>query len=373
MVTALETFAGAGGACTGLKRAAVDVVASLERDKDALCSLQANGHNAVEADLFSHDFTQYRGVDIVSGGPPCQPFSAAGSHKGEFDERDGIPHFIRAVREAQPRIFVMENVRGLTYKKHRAYLDRVVAEFVALHYAVSWGVLNAANYGVPQTRQRLFVVGHADYGRYGTPRTPEPTHTKAQWVSMEDALGWAGSVTSNNSVAGVGRAERGTDRPAFAVTSRTDLWKLHLRRGSGAEERHGLRPDTPITRPAPTVRERFRDGTWVLHTNRGQNAEGERQVVTPDRPAPTFSVESGAQWRWVHESTPARTMKVDGVPVEPHEAAALQAFPPTYAFCGSRSSVFRQIGNACPPQLIAAVVGAQLGIWPKCCTEELAA
>lgn len=184
---ALSLFAGAGGSCLGLKRAGLDVVASIEWNADAFASLQANGLVALQADLFGFDYSRFchDGIDLIEGGPPCQPFSVAGSHRGVFDPRDGIPAFHRALEELRPHTFIMENVRGLTFKKHQPYLAETVERFERLGYSVEWRLLNAADYGVPQTRVRLFIVGSLD----GMPKWPEPTHA-GRWITMAKALGW---------------------------------------------------------------------------------------------------------------------------------------------------------------------------------------
>lgn len=384
-MNAVSLFAGAGGACQGLKEAGLHVVASIERDADAFASLLANGLPGVQADIREYDFSALVGIRVVEGGPPCQPFSAAGKGEGQWDERDCIPAYIDAVAALAPDVFIMENVRGLTYKKHRDYLDRVVKSFEALGYTVEWRVLNAADFGVPQTRQRLFVVGRKD----GLPVVwPQPTHAKGgadgllPWVTMADALGWSGRY-------------------------------LRIPRGSGMERRHGTRPDSGMDAPSPTVRDKFRSAEWLLAEEARQRkayvATGLRKravwpvlpgTITLQRrnngappvdacqsPAPTVTVTAVAtgQWEvtWPHER-PATTVAAgasgrigrpghkdwdkgeaqfakDTVKVTPDEAAILQDFPPGWKFAGSRSSQFRQIGNACPRRLTKAVVSALVG------------
>lgn len=364
---AVTLFAGAGGSCQGLKDAGLDVVACFERDDDAVATLKANGLPAIQADLVDYDWSPYAGkIDLVEGGPPCQPFSAAGLGQGEWDARDCIPAYIDAVAAIRPRFFVMENVRGLTFKKHREYLETVVTMFRELGYNVEWRVLNAADFGVPQTRQRLFVVGRLDGEAI---QWPEPTHSKAQWVTMADALGWDGAA-------------------------------MHIPRGSGMRERHGERPDHSMDKPAPTIRDKVRCATWqprkriewpvlpdTVSLQRRQN--GAPPIDACAQPAPTVTVTVTAvatgQWEvtWPHER-PSTTVAAaadgrigrpghkdwsnggesqfakDAVKVTPEEAAILQDFRPDWEFVGSRSSRFRQIGNACPRRLTQAVVQALL-------------
>src|SRR5690606_9670087 len=101
----------------------------------------------------------YPNAEIVIGGPPCQPFSVGGHQRGMKDARDGFPIFIDAVRKLQPSVFVFENVRGLLYS-NKWYFELVLVELRKLGYIISYQLLNAVNYGVPQNRERLLVIGH---------------------------------------------------------------------------------------------------------------------------------------------------------------------------------------------------------------------
>src|SRR5690606_29567694 len=98
-------------------------------------------------------------ADIVIGGPPCQPFSVGGNQRGIEDARDGFPIFIDAVKRLQPKVFMFENVRGLLYS-NKWYFELILEEFQKLGYLVDYKLLNAVNHGVPQNRERLFLVGH---------------------------------------------------------------------------------------------------------------------------------------------------------------------------------------------------------------------
>lgn len=288
MATAMSLFAGAGGECLGLRQAGLTVIGSFEKDPDCLVTLEVNGLNAIEADLKAFDWSRWPiRPDVLAGGPPCQPFSAAGRHKGQADPRDCVPDFVRAVAELEPPTFIMENVKGLTFKKNLPYLEATVTMLEGLGYTVDYRVLNAADYGVPQRRERLFVVGH----RSGAVRWPTPTHSRTgeelpKWATMAHALGWDGIVNT--------KIRWPHERPATTVQA-------------GASGRIG--------RPG--------------HKNWDKNES---------------------------------QFQEDMVRVTPEEAAVLQDFPMSWSFVGSRSSVFRQIGNACPPRLMQVVVEANLRV-----------
>lgn len=189
--TALTLFAGLGATTYGQETLlGHKIVGAVELNPVAAETLRKNFDPSivVEASVKDLDFTPYRGASVVLGGPPCQPFSQAADGNGEYDARDCIPDFIRCVSEVQPEVFIMEEVQTLTWQKHREYLDRVLADLRAAGYVVDYRVLNAAHYGVPQARKRLFVVGvRADLGREVT--WPERIPYEDE-VSMAKALDW---------------------------------------------------------------------------------------------------------------------------------------------------------------------------------------
>lgn len=166
MVRAIDLFAGAGGLTLGLKTAGVETVCAVEYDRDAVTTFTGHtpGANIIDVDVSAPGvlsaLARYRGaVDLVYGGPPCQPFSSGGLRKAMSDARDMIPCFIDAVRLIQPAAFLMENVPGLLAGERSRYLHSIVAEFERQGYRVVARMLNAADYGVPQKRRQLFVVG----------------------------------------------------------------------------------------------------------------------------------------------------------------------------------------------------------------------
>lgn len=322
---AIDLFAGAGGASTGLASLGLDPL-GFEYDADAIATSRAAGHRTVRADLSSYDWTVLDGVevDVLHGSPPCQPWSQGGRQRGADDPRDGMPWLLRAVEELRPRLVTVENVAGLTHKKNRPYLDDFVGSLVELGYDVEWRILNAADYGIPQTRRRLIVVARRD----GVlPKWPDPTHAKdpadglLPWVTMADALGWP------------------------------DHYGVEQFRGSGMRERHGERPIRPATAPALSVTTSTPVRRWILHTDRPWPYERPATTVygDPRVPAPGHHAEdeSGSQMK-------------DAVRITLEDLATLQGFPSGYPFTGGRTSMAKQIGNACPPALLAAVVGANL-------------
>ncbi|HXW82181.1 MAG TPA: DNA cytosine methyltransferase, partial [Acidimicrobiales bacterium] len=171
----VDLFAGAGGLSLGLEAAGFRPIAAIESDRAASATYRAwhPGAEVIEADMATVDFEAFRGrFALVAGGPPCQPFSVGGKRLAAIDPRNGIPQFLRAVAQIQPTAVLMENVAGLAASTKRAYLESILVGLEEIGYSTAWRVLQAADYGVPQKRERLFLVGSRD-GRFVF---PPPTH-----------------------------------------------------------------------------------------------------------------------------------------------------------------------------------------------------
>jgi DNA (cytosine-5)-methyltransferase 1 len=193
---AVTLFSGLGSSSQALRSLGYEVLAH-DFNADAVATLRANGFNAVQTDVREIDYSRprYTSIDVLAGGPPCQPFSQSHDGDGRYDERDMIPEFIRAVDELAPKLFVMEEVQTLTWKRHADYLAQVIADLEELGYTVEGRVLNAADYGQPQARKRLFLVGvrddivrvRRDWGRPAISWLDKDVYTP---VTMAEALGW---------------------------------------------------------------------------------------------------------------------------------------------------------------------------------------
>jgi len=346
---ALDLFAGAGGLSLGFLEQGFRVVAAVESDAASAATYrslhaqaEADGAHPVkvhEQDICSVDFAQYRSeVDVVIGGPPCQPWSLGGLRRGHADPRDGIPQFGRALHEAAPRAFVMENVAGLARGEVRPAFERIlsvlcgrlplsvllgdeVARNATLSFEVSWRVLQAADFGVPQNRQRLFVVGTPAGIAFEWPR---PTHGQGRRMPHVAA----GEVVS--------ALPRGELNPSIVTYA-----------------------NNPSLRPGP------------YH---GQVYNGGGRPIDLSKPAPTMLASMGGnKTPWVDTAgvvpeyhahlmkggTPRRGRVPGARRITVAEAAALQSFPGWASFAGTRTSQYRQVGNAVPP-LLARAVAKQL-------------
>lgn len=379
----IELFAGAGGLALGSARAGFQHAAVVEWDKNACDTIRKNkkrklAHvrdwDVIETDVTKFSFAPYRGrVEFIFAGPPCQPFSLGGKHKGKEDARNMFPEAIRAVRELQPKAFVFENVKGLLRRSfsnyfhyilnqlrfptvgrrgdeewtdHQARLESIYAadNFADLHYKVLPKLLNAADFGVPQRRERVFIVGirsdvHAEFS------FPDSTHE-------EDALLYEKWVTGHY-----------WDRHAVPTAQRP---RPNPRLNRRIAAIRNLMPNMML-KPWLTVR----DGIADLPVLR----EGE----TSHRVANHF-YNPGARSYHGHNGSPldepAKTLKAGdhGVPggenmvrfpdgairyFSVRECARLQTFPDSWVLEGSWTESMRQLGNAVPVRL-AEVVSRRL-------------
>jgi DNA (cytosine-5)-methyltransferase 1 len=185
-LSALSLFSGGGGMDIGFDRAGFNHVASYEIMKDAAAVIRSAHpewvvYGGEDGDVRGVNWSKYRGkIDVLHGGPPCQPFSNAGRQNGASDVRDMIPEFVRAVKAIRPRAFVCENVSGLATRRFEDYVKSTIIEPLSRHYAINQFILNAADFGVPQTRRRVFFAGFADKTDAEHFELPTPTHRHAQ-------------------------------------------------------------------------------------------------------------------------------------------------------------------------------------------------
>lgn len=319
-MNAIDLFSGPGGLSIGLKRAGYRILANVEKNRDAMETYASHDAEAVHynTDVREISFKSFRGrIDVVVGGPPCQPFSVGGLRKAQADERDMIPEFIRCLSETRPSAFIMENVPGLIQKRTRPYFDWALSQLSACGFRLSWAVLNSADYGIPQKRKRLFVIG----SRNMQLRFPSATHgpgTDKKHLSVADVIG----------VEPIGEAPNCPVKFARFPDLRPSPYAGHLYNGGG-------RPIDPFG-PCHTILASA--GGYKTHWF-------DTQGVAPEYHA---HLKAGGKPR-DGEVPGARRMSVE-------ESALVQTFPSGMRFAGRKSSQYTQVGDAVPPDL-AFVVG----------------
>ncbi|MDX2306344.1 MAG: DNA cytosine methyltransferase [Microscillaceae bacterium] len=175
----LDLFAGCGGLSLGFEAIGFQTT-GYEMDIKTGETYNTNLKGICHTQKLTIDTEFNEEYDIVIGGPPCQPFSVGGHQKGLDDERNGFPVFIHVIKQVKPKAFMFENVRGMLYS-NKWYLDQIIKELQKEGYLIDYKLLNAVNFGVPQNRERVFVVGHK--GKFNFPKI----HTEK--VTVGDAIG----------------------------------------------------------------------------------------------------------------------------------------------------------------------------------------
>lgn len=376
----IELFSGAGGLALGLEQSGWHHSALIEKDEHACSTIHLNmslGHPLTKGwQLYPDDVrgTSYSNlsehVDMVAGGPPCQPFSLGGKHRAYQDKRDMFPEAVRAVRELRPRCFVFENVRGLLRQSFASYFHYIILQLTYpllarkqdedwtshlsrlerchtggkesdLSYRVVYRLLDAADYGVPQHRHRVFIVGfRADLQRQWS--FPDPTYSYErllwdQWVS--------GTYWDEHRVAKKNRPAI-PDRLATRVSRLESEFSLIPPPGERCrtvrDALMGL-PDPRDRRDAVPNHE-FIDGARPYPGHTGSSLDAPSKALK----AGDHGVPGGENMM----ALPDGTYRYYTV----RESARVQTFPDDYVFSGSWTEAMRQIGNAVPVAL-AAVVG----------------
>lgn len=337
---AISLFSGAGGMDVGFRDAGYRIVAANEMDKHACETFRANHPETemLEGDIDSHmpELGAYKGVDVVFGGPPCQGFSVAGKMDPDDPRSKLIFSFCAVVELLKPRAFVMENVKALgSLTKFEGVRSRLISRFQKAGYAVTIHVLNAKDFGVPQSRERVFFFGvkeeftpifSSNFSRYKkeAPTLREvlislgkPGTEKNQRVCNAKVTLAAKPVLRKSPYAGM--LFNGQGRPL-----NPDGWASTLPASMGGNR-------TPIIDNNHLY---LGTESWVEEYHRHLMAGGKPQGM---HDAPSF----------------LRRLTIN-------EAALLQTFPSDYVFCGPSSKVFSQIGNAVPCNLANVVAKSVL-------------
>mgnify|MGYP003238938343 FL=1 len=304
----VSLFSGAGGLDLGFIKAGHQILWANDLYIDAVETYRKNiGNHIVCEDISKISTSDIPDCDIVIGGFPCQGFSVANTKRHVDDERNVLyKQLLRVIRDKNPKFFLAENVKGILSIGKGQVFQMILEDFQSIGYNVQYRVLNAADYGVPQTRLRVIIVGvrkdvHFEY------KYPSPTNSKdganglPRWISVSDAL----------------KDIPNPDLPNNLPNHDYSKYKLSF---NGYIGHRPLNPDMP----APTV------------TARGDDKGG--VVILP-------------------HPTAARRMSC-------RELATIQSFPLGYEFQGNRSSVYRQIGNAVPV-LLGYAVAKQFNLYEE--------
>jgi DNA (cytosine-5)-methyltransferase 1 len=378
-MNSLELFAGAGGLAMGMANAGFHHCGLVEWNPYACQTIRENPQRYSDAfgnwplhecDARAVDYRSIgQEVMVISGGPPCQPFSLGGKHGGVLDLRDMFPEAVRSVRELKPKAFVFENVKGLLRQSFTNYLEYITLQLTypdltraksegwedhlgrlerqhtsgkrrrGLTYKVVYRLLNAANFGVPQKRERVFIVGfREDLGIEWS--FPDPTHSedalvRSQWITGEY---WdRHKVASKNRPALSSRqAARVARLPTLDIVGDLLPWETVR--------------DTIADLPDP---ERYPNNKVLNHVFI-PGARGYPGHTGSPLDEPSKTLKAGDHGVPGGENMIAR---LDGTVryFTVREAARIQTFPDDYVFHGSWGEIMRQLGNAVPVKLAEVV------------------
>ncbi|MEN3174929.1 DNA cytosine methyltransferase [Gluconobacter sp. OJA] len=298
-ITSLELCAGAGGQALGLELAGIEHSGLMEIDSDACATLLLNrpSWNVHEADLTTFDAGSWKGVDLVTGGLPCPPYSIAGKQLGPQDERDLFGHGLRIIDQVRPRGVMIENVKGILSPRFEEVRLDLKRKFRALGYDIQWRLLNASDFGVPQLRPRVvFValpVSTMEFFEWPTPNQHSAPTVGEALLDLMSENGWPEADKW---------AEKCDDIAPTLV---------------GGSKKHGG-PDL-----GPTRAKRAWEALGVNGKSLAETA-----------PLPDF------------EGMPRLTVRM---------AARLQGFPDTWKFHGRKTTSYRQVANAFPAPVAKAV------------------
>jgi len=342
----VDLFSGVGGLSCGFTMAGAHTVAAVEHDRD-IAECYAKNHPTTEvinsdisvldpqilADKFAKNKPQ-----IIVGGPPCQGFSQKGKRLFLEDDRNYLfQYFCRLVDRVRPEAFCIENVPTILTAQKGYFFDRIRSDLASFGYTLSAKILNAADFGVPQTRRRAFIVGVRRGINF---RFPEPLN---QRVTLQDALSDLPKLRSGEGsyVMSYTLGPQTAYQSLLRMGSRKIHNHIATRHSAIALERLALIPENGgrSSLPVEHLTKSIYSGTWCR--------------LRRDSPAPTITT------RFDTPSSGQFTLPDQDRCLTVREAARLQSFPDTFIFTGSKSSQMIQVGNAVPP-ILANLIAGQL-------------
>ncbi|WP_395154672.1 DNA cytosine methyltransferase [Ilumatobacter sp.] len=358
-LTVIDLFAGCGGMTQGFVDAGFTPVMAIEMNPHAAATYAANFDpdltHTLCADISEVATADIPAADVVIGGPPCQGFSALGRQKKDDPRNKLWMEYVRVVRAAQPEFFVLENVDRFMASGEFELLSHEVDKGLLKDYEIRTAVLNAADYGAPQRRKRTIVIG----SRRGQPTMPNPTHgrkatlDRAPWTTLATALDGipfrarsSGPLPSN-------------DMNIFdqKIAGPFTMEELHFGRNATQLSRDRYEVIPPGGGRFDLGRERP-DLLPPCWRNKPTGTSDVMGRLEWDKPSVTIRTEffKPEKGRYLHPQweQARRSEQVNRV-ITHREAATIQTFPDHFLWCGTKTEIARQIGNAVPPVLARAL------------------
>lgn len=340
----VDIFSGCGGLSYGFETEGYNVLLGIDNWMDSLVTFR---HNHKDSSILCEDISKItkkdiekiiglNSVDVLVGGPPCQGFSLAGKRDNNDNRNKLVMDYVRIVSELNPKFFVLENVLGLLSmkdEKNNLVIDNLKKAFSRIGYKISYKPLFAHHYGVPQKRQRVFIVGN----RLGIDfEFPEPTHNgkEKSFVTVGDAISDLPLLDN----------DFGEESVGYKYSPKSDYQDM-MRKNSKLLINHTKSAHSEQT--IKVIGHVPEGGNWKDLPARYQNIRSYSNTWRRlDSKLPSVTIDTGHRHHFHYKANRVPTVR---------ESARLQSFPDTFEFKGTRTSQFKQVGNAVPPLLAKAV------------------
>lgn len=337
----IDLFCGCGGLSLGFKQAGFSILGGVDNNKQALETYEYNlkGSKGLSFDLSTEkgiddlkDFVGKRSIDVIIAGPPCQGFSLTGPRNFDDPRNQLYLAVIKSVKEFSPKAFLIENVWGMATLYNGQIKDEIIKRFTELGYNVSWKILCAADYGVPQNRKRLFFVGLKK--NIGSFEFPAHTNNPKNYLTCSDALSDLPSLENT----------LGDEISDYSSEPITEYQKL-MRKNSLKLYNHVGTKHTKLVIDTISL---VPDGGNYKDLPKGVGDSRKFHVAwtrySSNKPSGTIDTGHRNHFHYLYNRIPTA-----------RENARLQSFPDDFFFTGPKTSQYRQIGNAVPPLLAEAV------------------
>ena len=357
----IDLFCGCGGFSHGFEEAGFNIALGIDLWEDATITFKHNHPNAkvINKDIVetsTEELLEAAGlsadqVDVIIGGPPCQGFSISGKRLIDDPRNKLYKSFVQIVSEIKPKVFVMENVPGLLSMAGGTIKNQILEDFEEIGYFVSVRQLTASDYGVPQSRKRVFFVGVNPNKLHNTLAFPFPEATHGDSpelipnVTCEDAL---------SDLDFISETEMLPEKTEYARAAVTDYQKL-MRKDSTFLLNHVATIHTQKTRSIIAMVPdggNYKDLPEELWSTRKVHIAWTRM----DSKKPCFTIDTGHNHHFHYRANRVPTVR---------ESARIQSFPDTFEFIGIKTSQLKQVGNAVPPLLAKAVAESVIEVLEK--------
>lgn len=343
-IKVIDLFCGAGGISLGLKNVGCEIIYANDIDKQ-FCETYSKNHSGVFVDNrdinslnIAKEFRKYKGIDILTGGPPCQGFSQKGKRLGLKDSRNYLfKKFLEVVTECMPNILIMENVPNLITSENGYFYTEIENYLQKLGYSINSKILDASNYGVPQKRKRAFIIANRINKSISFP------DEETQIITVEDAISDLPILKSAEGELFTPYNKKPQSKYQKNIREFSSGIYNHIATKHSKDALHKLSFIPPLGDkndiPLNLRTKSLHSGTWSR--------------INPKKPARTITT------RFDTPSSGQFTLNFQDRCLTVREAARIQSFPDKFIFYGNKTSQMKQVGNAVPP-VLAEKIGRKI-------------